>query len=254
MAKSKKKEEAGESTKVSRRAQYGQMWQAFNVLRKQDKMLVPYMLLTWVLVAVAFFLLGLWVGGKWFMLVVGFLFGFVAALFVFTRRMENSVYAQADGQPGAAGWALDNMRNGVGMVWKTKQAVAATTQMDAVHRVVGLCGIVLVGEGEHRRLKPLMAQEKKRLARVAGPVPIYEIYAGNGEDEVPIKKLQRELVKLPRNISKDEVYSLSARLDSIGGHAGSNPGLPKGPIPKGAKIAGTGRRARRAAERQQRGK
>ena len=91
--------------------------------------------------------------------------------------------------------------------------------MDAVHRVVGLCGIVLVGEGEPRRVRPLIAQQKKRLDRISGGVPIYEMMAGEGEDQVPISKLQRELMKLPRNMKKDDVYALAARLESGRQHA-----------------------------------
>ncbi|WJZ03216.1 DUF4191 domain-containing protein [Corynebacterium freiburgense] len=228
---------------------WAQMWQAFQIQRKQDKKLVPLLLLTIIGIAFAFFLLGLLWGGQWYMLFLGLLVGFTAALYVFTRRVENSVYDKASDQPGAAGWALENLRNGVGMVWKTKTAVAATTQMDAVHRVVGVCGIVLVGEGEMHRVRPLMAQQKKRLARVAGNAPIYEMYAGEGEGQVRIRNLQRELMKLPRNMKKDEVYALAARVDSIDSHTGQQAGLPKGPLPKGARVSGMNRRARRAAER-----
>lgn len=228
---------------------WSQLWQAFQIQRKQDKKLVPLLLLTIIGIAFAFFLLGLLWGGQWYMLFVGILFGLTAALYLFTRRVENSVYDKASGQPGAAGWALENLRNGVGMVWKTKTAVAATTQMDAVHRVVGVCGIVLVGEGEMHRVRPLMAQQKKRLHRVAGTAPIYEIYVGEEEGQVRIRNLQRELMKLPRNMKKDEVYALAARVDSIDSRSAQHPGLPKGPIPKGARVSGMNRRARRAADR-----
>ena len=145
------------------------------------------------------------------------------------------------------------MRNGVGMVWKSKTAVAATTHMDAVHRVVGLCGIVLVGEGEPRRVRPLIAQQKKRLDRISGGVPIYEMMAGEGEDQVPISKLQRELMKLPRNMKKDDVYALAARLESADKLSSQAANMPKGPMPKNVSTGGMNRRARRAAERNKRG-
>lgn len=228
---------------------WAQMWQAFQIQRKQDKKLVPLMLITIIGIAFAFFLVGLAWNGQWYMLVLGLLVGFTAALYVFTRRVERSVYDKASGQPGAAGWALENLRDGVGMVWKTKTAVAATTHMDAVHRVVGVCGIVLVGEGEMHRVRPLMTQQKKRLQRVAGNAPIYEMYAGEGEGQVPIRSLQRELMKLPRNMKKNEAVALAARVDSIDSRGAQNAGLPKGPIPKGARVSGMNRRARRASDR-----
>ena len=47
-----------------------------------------------------------------------------------------------------------------------------------VHRAVGRPGVVLVGEGSPNRLASLLAAEKKRVARVAYEVPIYEFQVG----------------------------------------------------------------------------
>jgi hypothetical protein len=247
-------EKEARSAKWAQRKQaFAQLWQAFTIQRKQDKQLIPLMLLALIGIAAAFFLIGLIFHMQWLLLPIGIAFGIVAALFIFTRRLERSVYERASDQPGAAGWALENMRNGVGMVWKTKTAVAATTHMDAVHRVVGLCGIVLVGEGEPRRVRPLIAQQKKRLDRISGGVPIYEMMAGEGEDQVPISKLQRELMKLPRNMKKDDVYALAARLESADKLSSQAANMPKGPMPKNVSTGGMNRRARRAAERNKRG-
>ena len=105
------------------------------------------------------------------------------------------------------------MRNTVGVVWFTKTAVAATTHMDAVHRVVGTPGVVLVGEGTPHRLKPMMAQERRRLARIVGKTPIYDVVVGDEEGQVPVKKLQNHLMRLPRNIKKNEVDGLEHRVE-----------------------------------------
>ena len=43
------------------------------------------------------------------------------AVSIFGRRVQSSVYAKAEGQPGAAGWALDNMRG----PWRVSQASRA---------------------------------------------------------------------------------------------------------------------------------
>ena len=250
--KNAKKEERA-AKRARRKENWAQLWQAFQMQRKQDSKLVPLMLLAVIGTGVLFFLIGLLWRGQWLMLITGLLLGVAIALWIFSRRLQNNVYNQAAGQPGAAGWALENMRNGVGMVWKTKTAVAATTHMDAVHRVVGLCGIVLVGEGEPRRVRPLIAQQKKRLDRISGGVPIYEMMAGEGEDQVPISKLQRELMKLPRNMKKDDVYALAARLESADKLSSQAANMPKGPMPKNVSTGGMNRRARRAAERNKRG-
>ena len=257
MADAKNKARAAEKeAKALKRAQRkqtrAQMWQAFQLQRKQDKALIPIMLACLVGVALAFFLIGLFWGGQWFMLILGLMFGALLAFWVFTRRLESSMYDRVSDQPGAGGWALENLRNGVGMVWHTKTAVAANREMDVVHRVVGNPGIVLVGEGDMKRLKPMMVNQKKRLQRVAGQHPIYEMFVGEGEGRTPVKRLQREVMKLPRNLSKDEANALAARVESLDSLAGPAAGLPKGPLPGNAKaMSGMNRRARRA---QQRGK
>ena len=97
---------------------------------------------------------------------------------------------------------------------------------------VGASGVVLVGEGNPGRLRGLIAQEKKRVARVAHEIPIYDLQAGNAEGQVPVSKLQRELMKLPRNLSRAEVSGLRSRLKALPPAVQ----MPKGPLPKGAKM------------------
>lgn len=240
------KKEARAAKRAQRKQQYRQFWQAFNMQRKQDKALLPIMLATVVGVALAFFLIGLLWGGEWFMLIIGIMFGILAALWVFTRRMERNVYAQAEGQPGAAAWAVENLRSGPGMVWRSTPNVEVTPQLDAVHRVVGLCGVVLISEGDPHRVKSLLAKQRKRISKIVGNTPVYEIHTGTGEGEVPLAKLQRQLVKLPRNIKKNEMHSLATRLESIDRTMGAGAALPKGPIPKGARVSGMNRRMKRA--------
>ena len=258
MAKSAREKEDKKAAKVAKRAQRkqtrSQLWQAFNMQRKQDKKLIPLMILALLVPALVLFGLGFLWGGQWLMLFVGILLGITLALWLFTRRLQTSVYDRAAGQAGAAGWALDNLRNGVGMRWETTQAVQINNHMDAVHRVVGLPGVVLVGEGETQRVKPMIAKERKRLARIVGEIPIYDMIAGDGEGQVPLKKLQRELVKLPRNIKKSDVQGLAQRIDALDNLRQKGGGLPKGPMPQGAKAQrGMNRRARRAAERSKKG-
>lgn len=248
----KKQERAAK--KAKRKQNYSQIWQAFNLQRKQDKKLVPLMLLAVVLSAVVFFLIGSLWGGQWFMLILGILVGVLIAMWIFSRRIESSMYDKIEGQAGSAGWALENMRNGAGAVWFVKTAVAANTSMDTVHRVIGLPGIVLVGEGTRHRLRPMMQQQHKRLNRLVADVPIYEIYVGDGEDEVTLKQLQRKLMRMPRNFKKNDVYSINSKIEAMDAQRGPGgvTGLPKGPLPKGGQMSGMNRRARRAAERRNR--
>lgn len=110
--------------------------------------------------------------------------------------------------------------------------------------------MVLVGEGKPHRLKPMMAQERKKLARIVGQTPIHDVIVGEDDGQVPIKKLQNHLMKLPRQLKKNEVEPLEHRIASISRLNSPANAIPKGPLPKGGQqMAGMNRRARRAAER-----
>lgn len=230
--------EASAARRAERKAKRGQMWQAFQMQRKEDKALIPWMLGVFLVVALVVFGVGFFVGNPWIMLPLGILLGAAAAMVVFGRRVQRNVYAKADGQPGAAAWALDQLKGG----WRVQQAVAGTTHLDAVHRVLGRPGVVLVGEGAPHRVKPLLAQEKKRVARVVGKTPIYQITVGDGEDDVALSKLQRHLTKLPRNISGPQVDTLEKRMAALGTKGAA---MPKGPMPQGAKMRNMQRSMRR---------
>jgi hypothetical protein len=215
-----------------------QLWQAFNQLRKQDKSLVPLMVGSVLVGAALAFGIGLIFGLQWLLLPLGVALGLLGAVALFGRRMQTSVYGQADGQPGAAGWALDNIRG----QWRVTQGVASTTQLDVVHRVIGRPGVILVAEGAPHRVRNLLAQEKKRTARLIGKIPIYDIVVGNEEGQVPLRKLQAHLTKLPSNISAKQMDVVEGRLAALGSR---NAALPKGPLPPGAKMRSVQRSMRR---------
>ncbi|SFM90203.1 protein of unknown function [Pseudonocardia ammonioxydans] len=215
-----------------------QIWQAFQMQRKEDKKLLPIMIGVFVGSIALLTLIGWFFGMTWFFVPFGVLIGGLAAFSIFGRRVQKSVYLKAEGQPGAAGWALDNMRG----QWRVTQGVAGTTHLDAVHRVIGRPGIIFVAEGAPHRVKNLLGQEKKRTARVAGTTPIYDVIIGNEEGQVPLKSLQRHLMKLPRNISAAEMDSLESKLNALGSRAAA---MPKGPLPQGAKMRSVQRTVRR---------
>ncbi|PPJ31673.1 DUF4191 domain-containing protein [Nocardia nova] len=216
-----------------------QLWQTFQMVRKEDKLLLPLMIGALVGITVVLFLIGFLFDIQWFLLPVGILLGALVAFIIFGRRVQKNVYAKAEGQAGAAWWVLDNLQG----KWRATQAVAATTQLDAVHRVIGLPGVILVAEGSPQRVKSLLAQEKKKTARLVGDTPIYDIVIGNEEGQVPLKNLQRHLTKLPRNIDAKRMDLIEGRLTALATRGG--PALPKGPLPAGAKMRGVQRTIRR---------
>jgi hypothetical protein len=219
-----------------------QLWQAFNMQRKEDKRLLPYLIGAFVLITGISVGVGVWTGGLTMltMIPLGIVLGLLVAFIIFGRRAQRSVYRKAEGQTGAAAWALENLRG----KWRVKPGVAATGHFDAVHRVIGRPGVILVGEGSAARVKPLLAQEKKRTARLVGEVPIYDIIVGNGDGEVPLAKLERHLTRLPANITVKQMDTLESRLAALGSRAGAGV-MPKGPLPANAKMRGVQRTARR---------
>jgi Domain of unknown function (DUF4191) len=228
--------------KAAAKERRGQLWQAFNLQRKQDKRLLPYMIGAFVLIVGVSVTVGVLVGGftMFTLIPLGVVLGLLVAFIIFGRRAQKSVYRQAEGQTGAAAWVLDNLRG----KWRVTPGVAATGHFDAVHRVIGRPGVIFVGEGSTTRVKPLLAQEKKRTARLVGDIPIYDIVVGNGEGEVPLSKLERHLTRLPANITVKQMDALESRLAALGSRAGAAV-MPKGPLPNSGKMRGVQRTARR---------
>lgn len=236
------KAEAKASRQAASKQRRSQLWQAFQMQRKEDKRLLPYMITAFVLIVGASVAAGLYAGGfsVYLMIPFGVVLGALVAFIIFGRRAQKSVFKKAEGQTGAAAWALDNLRG----KWRVTPGVAATGHFDAVHRVIGRPGVIFVAEGSPTRVKPLLAQEKKRTARIIGEVPIYDVIIGSGEGEVPLAKLERHLTKLPANITVKQMDTLESKLAALGTRAGTA-AMPKGPMPAQAKMRGVQRTVRR---------
>ena len=161
---------------------------------------------------------GLAVGGglglllsPWAIVPLALLNGMLAALIVFNLRARNAMYGAIAGQLGAAAAVLTQMRG----AWLVTPAVAVNGKQDLVHRVVGRPGVVLVGEGAPQRVKGLLAQERKRLSRAVGDVPIHTIVVGDEEGCVTLSKLQARVTKLPAKVRRKEVAKLERRLKPL---------------------------------------
>lgn len=231
---------ARSAKKQSRRETWRNLIQAFKLTRENDARLVPYLVLFGAITIAVVYALVLWITGSlYFPIPIAILAGLLVAMLIFSRRAQKSMYSQAEGQAGAAGWMLTQQLKGD---WRVTQGVAGTTQLDAVHRLVGRPGVVLVGEGAQHRVRGLIAQEKKKVARITGDTPIYDLIVGTGEGEVRLGKLSRHLMKLPANLSKEQVSALEKRLAALG--AARAP-MPQGPMPPGAKMRNVQRTVRR---------
>jgi len=162
--------------------------------------------------------------GMWWLVPFGVLFGALAGMLLFGRFAQSAQYSAIQGQAGAAAAVLQSMRGN----WTVTPAVNANRNMDVVHRVVGRPGVILVGEGVPSRVAGLLANERKKTARVAHDVPIFDFQAGDGEGQIPVRKLQKKVMRLPRTLKAGAVSDLNYRLKAL------QPTLqmPKGPLPK----------------------
>ena len=167
------------------------------------------------------------------------LIGVLAVLIVFGRRAQHAGYKQIEGQPGAAAAALGMLRRG----WTVEPAIAFNRNQDVVHRVVGPPGIVLVGEGNPNRLKPLISNERRKHERVASEAPIHEVVVGDQEGAVPLPKLVKHVTKLGRKVKPAEITDILARLRALDATRSNIP-LPKGPMPTNLKGARQNMRGR----------
>ncbi|MEP6697785.1 MAG: DUF4191 domain-containing protein, partial [Pseudonocardiales bacterium] len=191
----------GTKPKAERGARLKQLWTAFQMTRKSDPRLVPYVLGALLGPVVVLVTLGILIHHVLYLVFVGILIGLTAAMAVFGRRASAAMFAQVEGQTGAALAILQSMRGD----WRVTPVVALTTNQDMVHRVLGRPGVVLVGEGSPRRLGPLLGQEKKKVGRLVGDTPVYDVVVGDEEGQVGLRKLQNHFVKLPRNITPKQV-------------------------------------------------
>ena len=220
------------------RSQVGMIKQAYTLTRKNDPKLPWILLIAFVAVAAVVELVGILLGSPFIFIPLAVITGVLAALIIFGRRAQGSAYRQVEGQPGAAAWVLEGMRGD----WRVTSGVAGTAQMDAVHRVLGRPGVVLVAEGAPSRVRGLLAQEKKKVARIVGDTPIYDIIVGDAEGQVPLRKLSSHVMKLPRNLSAGDVNALGRRMSAMGG---ARMPVPGGPLPGGKQMSVSQRQVRR---------
>ncbi|WFE21201.1 DUF4191 domain-containing protein [Solwaraspora sp. WMMD937] len=208
--------------KVSFGQRLKQIGMVFSFTAKRDKWFVPLAVAAVVLPLAITVPVSLGLGWMW--LPVGILVALLAVLIVLNLRSNTAMMNVAEGQPGAAASLLENMRGD----WRVTPAVSSTTQMDMVHLVIGRPGVILLAEGNPQRVRGLLGQEKRRLAKVIGSAPLYDYVIGTDEGELSIRKMRTTLMRLPRNLTGKDVNALDKRLTALS----ARPQLPKGAIPK----------------------
>ena len=198
------------------------------IIREGNPKAIPLVVLAGLAVAAIVIVIGDLLGLIWVFIPLAVLFGVMVAMILFGRFAQKAQYDAIAGQPGAAAAILQTLRGG----FTTTPAIAANRNMDVVHRTVGKPGVILVGEGSPSRLPSLLAAEKKRIARIANQIPIYDFQVGDAEGQVPIRQLQKKIMKLPRNLKGQAVAELNYRLEMLP----QSLQMPKGPVPRSARM------------------
>jgi hypothetical protein len=164
----------------------------------------------------------------------GLMFGVLAAMITLTRLSTKAMYKKIDGVPGAAGHVLSTS---LGRKWVASDmpvGVNPKTQ-DAVYRVIGRGGVVIVGEGARGRLTRLINDERVKVQRVASGVPVHVLHIGHGEGDVEIGKLASTIKALPKKVDRATMAAVVKRVDSVSQSVTSLP-IPKGVDPLKARA------------------
>ena len=210
-----------------------QLRQSYTMTKQSDPRIGLILLGTFVLAALFGFALMLLLfrnGSLLFPIVFGVLVGTLGVLIVFGRRAQSAAISQIEGKPGAAAASLGMLKRG----WKTEPAIAITKQQDIVTRVVGPPGIVLIGEGNPNRLRPLLNSERRKHERVASETPIHELVIGHDPNQVPLARLNKYMTKLPKALKPAQMTDVLQRIKALDANRSNIP-MPKGPVPTSMK-------------------
>lgn len=231
---------ASRSTKPEKRAGFFKQLRSLFTFTKAEFAWLPWVLAAIVVVGIG---LGVLVGflipplAVWSIIlwgVTGLMFGILGAMILLTRLSTRAMYRKLDGMPGASGHVLSTSLGRNWVASETPVGINPKTQ-DAVYRVIGRGGVVIVAEGSRGRLTRLVNDEKMKVQRVASGVPIDVVYVGHGEGDVPISKLTARIKSLPKKVDRATMAAVVKRVDSVSQSVTSLP-IPKGIDPMRARA------------------
>jgi hypothetical protein len=96
---------------------------------------------------------------------------------------------------------------------------------EAVYRMIGPAGVVLIGEGSSVKVQQMLEDESRRIARSAPGVQIHKVRV-SVDHGVRLYALLKTVYKLKKTLNRSEVTAVANRLDSLAGATAL-------PIPKG---------------------
>jgi len=206
-----------------------QLLRVYKITAKNDPTALWLSILGFLLVLGASFLIGFLVNGFgtlgfWLWIVTGVLSAALTFMIVMSRRAERNAYIQIEDQAGAVGAVLDSQ---IRRTWRTSPMPIAVNpkSREAVYRMIGPAGVVLIGEGSSARVQQMLDDESRRIARSAPGVQIHKVRV-NVESGVRLYALLKTVYKLKKSLTRSEVSAVANRLDSLAGSSAL-------PIPKG---------------------
>ncbi|MEN9706996.1 MAG: hypothetical protein RIS31_562 [Actinomycetota bacterium] len=178
---------------------------------------------------VSLFSAGNWITGI-LLVILTVLSTFIVFSLVLSRRAEKAAYGSWEGQLGAVGAVIQTIlrRN-----WRgSEQPIAVNPRSrDAVYRIVGPAGVVLIGEGHQTGSQILVDAERKKLTKIAPGVPVHAIYVTESAHAVKLADIRKTVAKLPKSLKRNEIKVVAARLAALG----VNMPIPKGIDPRRAR-------------------
>lgn len=223
--------------KKKRFAALRQLPTVYKAVKQVDPVIGWWILGVTLAVLLVFVGIGFLVGHPIYLGIIGLPLALLAGMITLSRRGEKAAFGAMAGKAGATAGALSMLRRGWYYDQEPVAADVARPQEIAnaamIFRALGRCGVVLIGEGPLPRAKKLMEKEVKKVNRVAPGVPVHQLYVGEGEGQIEIRKLPRVLAKLKPIITTDEMSQVNKRLKSI---PGIRQGIPAGIDPTKARM------------------
>ena len=220
---------------------FAQFKQVFEMTRSNDPQAMAWVAGAFAVVFLLFLIVGFAIGHPIYLGLIGLLLGVAVALFVLGRRAKTAAYRQIEGQPGATGAVLTELRRG----WRVEQEPVAAEMGRSrqvrdlsgaamVFRAIGKPGVVLLAEGPRGSASKLLEAERRRTARVLGPeVPVHLMRVGNDSDATPVTEVTTAMNKLPKLLTDDEIEKVTKRLRALGP---ARPAVPAGVDPRKARV------------------
>lgn len=195
-----------------------QLIDVFKMTAKHDTPGVVMIIAGLILPIVLSIVLCLVTSANWIMwilyLVLGFVFGLLVAMLLLNWRAERVAFTQLEGRQGASGAVLSSALRGT---WRTSdQPVAFNPKtQDFVFRAIGRPGVVLITESTSAATKRLLLDERRKTERLVPTVTVHHVLVGKSAGGVKLADLKKTLKKLPKQLRKDEILAVDARLTSL---------------------------------------